>query len=551
MDKRTLLAIALSFLIIVAWQLLIVKPQQQTPDEIIGTEETLESTPEAIEEEDVPPVEEEPEIVTPAITPETTPVDSPERFIEVDTPLYTAVITTHGGTFVEFLLKDYTESIDDDALPVNIIHEEAEGLSPALSFDTNMGSFDDDVVYSVSVEEDLIVVEGDSEDDTTSLTLTYASEAFSVTKTYTFNPATYEVDVDFDIVNLSEYKVKGELEVSIFQYIDPQKKRGLFSKYTYPPTFVLLLDDDLKKTPGSKLKPNEEETYTGDIRWFAYDTKYFIFAVASDLLEDGEVEADRYSNDLASGTFLLDDLSISSGDSYGQEFSMYLGPKESHAMENVGYDFYRAIDYGFFKFLAVPLVMLLNIFFSVVKNYGVAIIFLTIVVRLLMFPITFKSMKSMKDMQKLQPLVTELREKYKDDKEKMNQEVMKLYQTHKVNPVGGCLPLLLQLPVFIALYRALFVSIELRQSPFIFWIKDLSEMDPYYITPIVMGASYFLQQKLTPSSADPTQQKMMMMMPIMFTIIFLNLPSGLVLYFFVSNLLSIGQQLYMNKIKKD
>ena len=133
----------------------------------------------------------------------------------------------------------------------------------------------------------------------------------------------------------------------------------------------------------------------------------------------------------------------------------------------------------------------------------------------------------------------------------MNQEVMKLYQTHKVNPVGGCLPLLLQLPVFIALYRALFVSIELRQSPFIFWIKDLSEMDPYYITPIVMGASYFLQQKLTPSSADPTQQKMMMMMPIMFTIIFLNLPSGLVLYFFVSNLLSIGQQLYMNKIKKD
>jgi YidC/Oxa1 family membrane protein insertase len=128
---------------------------------------------------------------------------------------------------------------------------------------------------------------------------------------------------------------------------------------------------------------------------------------------------------------------------------------------------------------------------------------------------------------------------------------MKLYQTHKVNPVGGCLPLLLQLPVFIALYRALFVSIELRQSPFIFWIKDLSEMDPYYITPIVMGASYFLQQKLTPSSADPTQQKMMMMMPIMFTIIFLNLPSGLVLYFFVSNLLSIGQQLYMNKIKKD
>lgn len=549
MDKRTLLAIAISFLIIVAWQLLVVKPQQPTPDETTVAEETTESTPEGIDE-NTPLVEEEPEVTAPLMESGPMTEDSHERFIEVDTPLYTAVITTHGGTFVEFLLKDYTESIED-SIPVNIIHEESEGLSPALSFDTNMGSFDEDVVYSASVEEDLIVVKGESENDTTSLVLTYVSDTFRITKTYAFNPATYEVDVDFDIVNLSEHKVKGELEISIYQYIDPQKKRGLFSKYTYPPTFVTLIGDDLKKTPGSKLKPNEEETYSGDIRWFSYDTKYFIFAIASGALEDGEVEAARFSNDLASGSLLLDDLSIPSGGEFSEEFAMYLGPKESHAMENVGYDFYRAIDYGFFKFLAVPLVILLNIFFSFVKNYGVAIIFLTIVVRLLMFPITYKSMKSMKDMQKLQPLVTELREKYKDDKERMNQEVMKLYQTHKVNPVGGCLPLLLQLPVFIALYRALFVSIELRQSPFIFWIKDLSEMDPYYITPIVMGASYFLQQKLTPSSADPTQQKMMMMMPIMFTIIFLNLPSGLVLYFFVSNLLSIGQQLYMNKIKKD
>jgi YidC/Oxa1 family membrane protein insertase len=195
--------------------------------------------------------------------------------------------------------------------------------------------------------------------------------------------------------------------------------------------------------------------------------------------------------------------------------------------------------------------MLLNIFFSVFKNYGVAIILLTVVVRLILYPITFKSMKSMKDMQKIQPLITEIREKYKDDKEKMNQEVMRLYQSHKINPLGGCLPLLLQLPIFIALYKALFVAIELRQSPFCLWIKDLSEMDPYYVTPIVMGLSYFLQQKMTPTSADPTQQKMMMLMPVVFTVIFLNLPSGLVLYFFVSNLLSIAQQVYMNKIKKD
>src|SRR4030065_1318293 len=145
----------------------------------------------------------------------------------------------------------------------------------------------------------------------------------------------------------------------------------------------------------------------------------------------------------------------------------------------------------------------------------------------------------MKQRQKLQPLMAELREKYKNDREKMNQEVMRLYQSHKINPLGGCLPLLLQLPVFIALYKALYVAIELRHSPFIFWIKDLAEMDPYYVTPIIMGASYFLQQKLTPSTMDPTQQKIMLLMPVIFTVIFLNLPAGLVLYFFVSNILSI------------
>jgi YidC/Oxa1 family membrane protein insertase len=197
------------------------------------------------------------------------------------------------------------------------------------------------------------------------------------------------------------------------------------------------------------------------------------------------------------------------------------------------------------------MIWLMNFFYGIFKNYGIAIILLTVVVRIILFPFTYKSMKSMKEMQKIQPLMMELREKYKDNKEKLNQEVMRLYQTHKINPLGGCLPILLQLPVFIALYKALFVSIQLRHSPFMFWIKDLAAMDPYYVTPIVMGVSYFVQQKLTPSSLDPMQQKIMLMMPIIFTVIFINLPAGLVLYFFVSNLLSIAQQLYMNKFVKD
>jgi YidC/Oxa1 family membrane protein insertase len=180
-------------------------------------------------------------------------------------------------------------------------------------------------------------------------------------------------------------------------------------------------------------------------------------------------------------------------------------------------------------------------------NFGLAIIVLTIVIKILFFPLTHTSYKSMKDMQKVQPLMLKLKKKYKDDKEKLNKEIMALYRSHKVNPLGGCLPMILQIPVFFALYKALLGSIELRHAPFIFWINDLSAKDPYYITPIIMGASMFIQQKMTPTVGDPTQAKIMLLMPIVFTIMFLNFPSGLVIYWLVNNVLSIGQQFYINK----
>ncbi|MFH1625768.1 MAG: membrane protein insertase YidC, partial [Pseudomonadota bacterium] len=169
------------------------------------------------------------------------------------------------------------------------------------------------------------------------------------------------------------------------------------------------------------------------------------------------------------------------------------------------------------------------------------------VIKILFFPLTHKSYKSMKDMQKVQPLMLKLKKKYKDDKEKLNKEIMALYRTHKVNPLGGCLPMVLQIPVFFALYKALLGSIELRHAPFILWITDLSAKDPYYITPLVMGATMFIQQKMTPTVGDPRQAKMMLMMPIVFTVMFLNFPSGLVIYWLVNNVLSIGQQFYINK----
>ncbi|UCE71538.1 MAG: membrane protein insertase YidC, partial [Nitrospiraceae bacterium] len=205
------------------------------------------------------------------------------------------------------------------------------------------------------------------------------------------------------------------------------------------------------------------------------------------------------------------------------------------------------VDFGWFAFVAMPLFWVLKYFYSFTGNYGWSIILLTIVTRVPFIPIMAKSQKSMKKMQKVQPLMAELKEKYKNDAAKLQKETMELYKKHKVNPIGGCLPMFLQIPVFIALFNVLQKAIELRGAPWIFWITDLSVKDPYYVLPIVMGLTMVLQQKMTPSAMDPKQAKIMMLMPIVFTFMFLSFASGLVLYWLVNNILGIAQQFHTNR----
>ncbi|TSA53141.1 MAG: membrane protein insertase YidC, partial [Planctomycetaceae bacterium] len=230
-------------------------------------------------------------------------------------------------------------------------------------------------------------------------------------------------------------------------------------------------------------------------------------------------------------------------------YSLYLGPKDYDILktENIGLE--NSIDFGsWIKWLALPLLIALKFLYQYVHNYGIAIVILTILIKIIFWPLGNKSYKSMKEMQKLQPMIKELQEKHKDDKAKVSQETMALYKRYKVNPMGGCLPMLIQIPVFFGLYKALLYSIELRHEPFFFWIQDLSAKDPYYITPIIMGATMFLQQKMTPQAGgNPMQQKLMLWMPVIFTFLFLNFPSGLVIYWLFNNVLSIGQQYYINK----
>jgi YidC/Oxa1 family membrane protein insertase len=241
-------------------------------------------------------------------------------------------------------------------------------------------------------------------------------------------------------------------------------------------------------------------------------------------------------------------------------YTVYVGPKEFSALNAVHPSLDRAIDFGWSHFIARPLLSFLNLLHFVTGNYGIDIILLTIFVKLAFFPLSIKSFKSMAAMKKLQPQLEQLRTQYQDDREALNREMMEMYRRHKINPLGGCLPLLIQLPVFIGLYQALIMAIELRQAPFFGWIQDLSMPDrlgtfvvPFVDPPglpvltILMGGTMIMQQAMTPMPGDPMQQKMMMIMPLIFTVMFVNFPAGLVLYWLVNNILSVAQQYAYNK----
>jgi YidC/Oxa1 family membrane protein insertase len=261
-----------------------------------------------------------------------------------------------------------------------------------------------------------------------------------------------------------------------------------------------------------------------------------------------QVRIDKVSEKVLAYQLIYPLIPLAPGQEKAYSFSLYLGPKDIEILKKQGVRLERTIDFGWFDIIAKPLLLSLKFFYRFLGNYGLAIILLTIIIKIIFWPLTHKSFQSMKEMQKIQPEIAKLKEKYKNNKEEFARQQMGLYKKYKVNPLGGCLPMLLQIPVFIALYRSLMDSIELRHANFIsFWINDLSAKDPTYVAPIIMGLSMLLQQKMTPSAADPAQAKMMMFMPLIFTVMFLNFPSGLVIYWLVNNVLSIAQQLYINK----
>lgn len=363
-------------------------------------------------------------------------------------------------------------------------------------------------------------------------------EGVQIKKSMTIHPENYKIDVEISVDKLQNSNFAG-IANSISDLVVEQKRSGMFSPPAERQEIYFQHEGNHTRNDlglDKEIKINEK-----NISLVSIDTHYFALAIA----DNSEILPELKSEVLAkapTATAFLSYAKPVSAEQMNIKFTAYAGPKDYEIMSSIDERFGHIVNYGTFAVIARPLLAVMKAFYSVVHNYGIAIILLTLLVRALVMPFNIYSFKSMKVMQKIQPEMKTIREKYKDDSMMQNQKVMELMKQNKANPLGGCLPMLLQLPIFFALYQTLGQSIELYKQSFVFWITDLSAHDPFFVLPVLMGITMFIQQKITPSNMDPQQAKIMQFMPVMFSFFMLFLPSALTLYIFVSTLFGITQQ---------
>ena len=380
----------------------------------------------------------------------------------------------------------------------------------------------------------------------TVLTLTYTSEAgLTVIKRLSLKPDSYVLEQEIELINKTGQVAVVEPYLQLKQTIEGEEGSMMMPTYRGPAysteevRYSKYSFDDLED------KALNETTQGG---WIAMLQHYFVSAWVPDPNSKSQLYTSEYNGLGAIGARATTALAIAPNSVETIKASLFIGPKDQEQLSALSETLNLTVDYGFLWWLALPLHWLLTLVQGIVVNWGVAIVVVTVIVKSFLYPLTKKQYESMGRMRVLQPKMKALQERYAEDKQKLQQAMMEMYKKEKVNPLGGCLPLLLQMPIFIALYWVLLESVELRHAGFALWITDLSVKDPYYVLPVLMGASMFLMQKLSPTTvADPMQQKVMMFMPVMMTFLFVTFPSGLVLYWVVSNLITIAQQWMINK----
>lgn len=572
MDRNLVVAIVLSVLIIVGFQYYyqsVAPPPKRPP---ATTEQTKPSGPKPAEttkktqEPDAAPKPDRATAGAPAVAvPALKPGEAPAKdvTVKVDGLKYEAVISSVGARIVSFKLKDYKLHLEGAEL-VNLFSRSGPDTSgPSIELTgTEETISDSKLPYHYDSEQTKVTLTEKGQKKSISFRAPTAM-GLTIVKTFTFQADSYSVGFSFKITNTTQ---ENRNYLVSFPWKKVYKGEGT-DRFAWN-SAEILLNGDLKDYYFKDIKGDEEPS--GNVEWAGLGEVYFFKALVFGTKPAHKVTLFKPSSDgTASILVRYGDLDIPAGKSVDTDLALYLGPKERRALAAVGDNLSRALFYSQYTILEVTSEYLMkflrfcNSGFEVLgvripgtHNYGWDIILLTIFIKILFIPLTHKSMKSMQRMQELQPQIQKLKEKYKDDKAALNKATMELFREHKANPLGGCWPMFLQLPVFIALYQALSYAIELRHAHFIcipsiyLCINDLSAPDPYYVTPIIMGGTMVLQQWMTPSAGDPMQKKMMLLMPVVFTYMFLSFPSGLVLYWLVSNLLSVGQQVLTNRMTR-
>lgn len=467
------------------------------------------------------------------------------KTITVSTDVLTLSIDTLGGDVVSAKLNQYSEELNSPESFVLLQNTQGHqfiaqsGLVGPQGIDVTSNNRP---AYQVSVDS-FTLAEGQDE---LRIPMTYQANGIDYTKTFILKRGSYAVDVVFDVANNSG----SEATLGMYAHLRQNllDSGGNLAMPTYRGGAYSTSDVRYKKYSFDDMKDrNLSAPNDVTVNWVAMIQHYF----ASAWIPRDEPQAQLYSrviNNLGDMGIRTPNKTIANGDKAEFEATLWVGPKLQDQMAAIAPNLDLVVDYGWLWFIAKPLHWLLSVIQTFVGNWGVAIICLTFIVRGAMYPLTKAQYTSMAKMRMLQPKLQAMRERIGDDRQRMSQEMMELYKKEKVNPLGGCLPILLQMPIFIALYWALMESVELRHSPFFGWIHDLSAQDPYYILPLLMGASMFVIQKMSPTTiTDPMQQKIMTFMPVMFTFFFLWFPSGLVLYWLVSNIVTLIQQTLIYK----
>ncbi len=462
------------------------------------------------------------------------------------TDVLDAEIDANGGDLRKLVLSRYRQN-EQAELPFLLLEEQ-----PGRNYFAQMG-FVGNALPTHKTVFDLVpgeyrLKEGQNE---LKISLKANVNGAEVVRTYTFNRGSYVVDVSTHIVNRGTAAVEGFPYYQILRNgKSPEGESALMQTFTGPAIytdvgkFQKVSFEDITKGKAEHVKEAKDG-------WIGLVQHHFVSAWMT--LDPADASPREFytraiGNDEFSAGMILPAVKLNPGEEKTVAMRLYAGPQELEKIKSLAPGLDLVVDYGWLTVLAYPIFVLLNWINKLVVNWGVSIILLTVLIKMAFYPLSAAGYKSMAKMRKLAPRLQTLKERYGDDRQKLHEGMMKIYQEEKINPMGGCLPILVQIPVFIALYWVLLGAVELRQAPFALWIQDLSKPDPFYVLPVIMAITSFIQVKLSPASPDPVQQKVMMAMPIIFSVMFLFFPAGLVLYWLVNNVLSILQQWRINKI---